>query len=322
MPDTALIPHQFTLESAIAEWLATKELHTGSKRTRRAYETTMRQFRAFLSSGGLDLLGNPLDIKRVATQWANMRIGERAGLDVSASTYNVRLAILSSFYAFLQEQYELDIPNPIKDIKKRPVQAYESAEPLEPDIVESGLDVIDRSTPEGRRDYAILAVAIATGRRVSEIAGLRGQDVKMAGKKRIQLTFHCKGAKVKRDLLDNETSAVLLDYLHTQFGKRLQVIPPDAPVWVSYSNENRGQAISTRTLSKICLRHLGTSKFHALRHTFSDGMIESGAPITELSERLGHTDLKITQLYTAKLRSDNNPYSEKITRRYGIRRRS
>jgi integrase len=84
------------------------------------------------------------------------------------------------------------------------------------------------------------------------------------------------------------------------------------------------------TVESVIAEWLATKELHtgskrtrrALRHTFSDGMIESGAPITELSERLGHTDLKITQLYTAKLRSDNNPYSEKISRRYGIRRRS
>src|SRR5205085_2189818 len=98
-----------------------------------------------------------------------------------------------------------------------------------PDMVEQGLDNIDRDSIEGMRDYALLAVALATGRRASEMAGLRGRDVKMQGRKerRIHLTFHCKGGKVMHDLLEVETSAVLLDYLHAQYGKHLQVIPPD-----------------------------------------------------------------------------------------------
>jgi hypothetical protein len=50
-------------------------------------------------------------------------------------------------------------------------------------------------------------------------------------------------------------------------------------------------------LSNICLTYLGTSQVHALRHTFAVGMMRSGAPITELAGRLGHTDIKITSIY-------------------------
>jgi hypothetical protein len=49
MPDTAIAPYQFTINAAIGEWLAQKETRTGSKKTRAAYEDTMRQFRQFLS---------------------------------------------------------------------------------------------------------------------------------------------------------------------------------------------------------------------------------------------------------------------------------
>src|SRR5260370_41441600 len=105
----------------------------------------------------------------------------RADTDVSPSTYNQRLAILSSWYTFVQETYHLDIPNPIKEVKKRPVQAYAAALPIAPEVVEQGLEDINRRSLQGMRDYALLAVALATGRRASELVGLRGQDVKIAG---------------------------------------------------------------------------------------------------------------------------------------------
>src|SRR6266446_1220347 len=131
MMTQALTTHQFTIDSAVAEWLAQKETRTGSSKTRQAYEDTMRQFRNFLKPGGLDLLSNPIDIARVAALWANMRAANtrRPGQDVSPSTYNQRLAILSSWYTFVQDTYKLEVPNPIKDVKKRPVQAYAAAEP-------------------------------------------------------------------------------------------------------------------------------------------------------------------------------------------------
>jgi hypothetical protein len=43
MADTAIAPYQFTIDAAIAEWLAQKETRTGSRKTRQAYEERMRQ---------------------------------------------------------------------------------------------------------------------------------------------------------------------------------------------------------------------------------------------------------------------------------------
>src|SRR5258708_31038238 len=71
--ESAIVPYQFTIDSAIKEWLAQKETRTGSAKTRQPYEDTMRQFRAFLASGNLDLLGNPIDIARLAALSANLR---------------------------------------------------------------------------------------------------------------------------------------------------------------------------------------------------------------------------------------------------------
>src|SRR5258708_183804 len=325
MPDTALTPYQFTLDVAIAEWLAQKETRTGSRKTRAAYEDTMRQFRDFLARGGLDLLSTPIDIARVAALWANQRAGttRRPGEDVSPSTYNQRLAILSSWYTFVQEVYKLDVPNPIQSVKKRPVQAYASAQPIDPDTVEQGLQGVNRDTAAGLRDYAILAVALYTGRRAHELVGLHFRDMRITGRKdtRITLTFHCKGGKVMHDKLDAETSVVLLEYLHAQYGKSILRLDPGTPLWVSYSHANKGQAISAKTLSNICGEYMDTSKVHALRHTFAVGMVRSGAPITDLAGRLRHTDIKIPQIYTKEIMGDENPYGEKLTARFGIKRK-
>ena len=307
MSDTALTPYQFTIDSAIAEWIAQRKT-LGSARTATEYERTMESFRQFLTPGGLDVLPitaeseqevnrHAIDLARLAGLWANTRAAARLKKDgtastrfdpdapVSSSMYNQRLAILSSFYTFIQDTYKLKIPNPIKDVKRPKVQAYKAADPIPPHEVEQGLDGIDRNTPEGLRDYAILAVALRTGRRASELAGLRGRDVRIQGRGKdacIRLVFHAKGKKDMKDLLDPDTSAVMLDYLHARFGKQLQAIPPEAPIWVSYSrNATNGQAIGIRSLSNIVAAHLPTSKVHALRHTFTVGMLRSGAPLTQ-----------------------------------------
>lgn len=118
-----LLPQQFSIENSVIEWLHQKEIRTGSAKTRRSYEDTIKHFRDFLATGGLDLLSNPVDIARVAGLWANMRTLRRnqpeaeATLPVSANIYNQRLAVLSSWYTFVQETYHIDLPNPIKDVK-------------------------------------------------------------------------------------------------------------------------------------------------------------------------------------------------------------
>jgi site-specific recombinase XerD len=336
MQDTsAHAPYQFTIEKAITEWLAQKETRTGSKRTTRAYQDTMASFRVLLATGGLDLLSNPVDIARLAGMWAGMRTLRRnqpesdLAKPVSASTYNQRLSILSSWYTFARETYQREIPNPIETVKKRQAQAYAEAaiEKIPLETIESGMNAIDRKTRQGLRDYALLTVALATGRRASELVGLRGQDVKIMGAGRrnqevhITLTFHCKGGKVKTDRLDEEPSAILLEYLHAQYGESLLSLPADAPVWVSYSRRNPGGAISTRTLSDICTTYLQTSKAHSTRHAFSVGIIQAGAPVTELQGRLGHSDVKTTMIYATQVMSDENPYSKQISARFGFKRK-
>jgi integrase len=101
----------------------------------------------------------------------------------------------------------------------------------------------------------------------------------------------------------------------------IENIPENSPVWVSFSRCNKGQPIVTKTLSHLCEWYLDTPKVHALRHTFSVGMMRSGPPITELAGRLGHTDIKITAIYAKEILKDENRHAEKLTARFGIKRK-
>jgi hypothetical protein len=64
-------------------------------RTSKAYEETMRQFRAGLQRQGLDLESDPGKVALLAQAFAH---GSNRGRQVKATTANLRLAILSSFY--------------------------------------------------------------------------------------------------------------------------------------------------------------------------------------------------------------------------------
>ena len=81
--------------------------------------------------------------------------------------------------------------------------------------------------------------------------------------------------------------------------------------------------MSVQTLSAICRDAFGTSKNHALRHTFAEGEVRLGALITDLAARSGHTDIKITQRYVKGLeKSAENPLGSQLVARFGIKRKA
>jgi integrase/recombinase XerD len=303
-----------TLDSLVANWLQAKGSASGTSRTRTTYQEMLRSYRAALQRVGLELDSEPAAIAPVAQRWAAARMKRGRG-EVSPATYNQRLACVSSFYVYAIRTRRLDA-NPIALVERRHIQTYAHAEPLDMAEVKRKLAQIDRSTAAGMRDHALLSVGLITGRRLSELAGLRWGDVKLAGQS-VTLTFRCKGNKVMRDTLPMPVGQVLLTYLQTIY-PRLATMPPDTPVWVSFGRQNKGGALSIQAIADICEHNLGTSKVHALRHTFARAMLEQGAAVTEIQRRLGHGNLATTQRYLEALESADNPYSEQLAVLLGL----
>lgn len=314
---TILTPQDYPLDYAIAAWL---HAHSSSPRTLRAYQDTFSSFRAALDRAGLAVTSAPRDVALVLQGWAS------AG-DASASTHNQRLAIISSFYRFAQRRQLLQVDNPAQLVDRCKVQAYASAVPLSAASVTTSLRAIDRSTLAGKRDYALLAVALHTGRRVAELADLRRGDVAVEAD-RVTLTFtHAKGGKVMRDTLPVAVGRALLAYLavldHLEPGA---LIPAgsgqgvaDTPLWVSRSRSLHGQhPLTSRAISLICADRLGTSKVHALRHTFARTMEDAGAKVSEIQARLGHSSLATTGRYLAALHSAENTHAETLAALFGV----
>lgn len=328
---TELVLTTFQVEAVINAWLQeTLETKSGSAKTQLAYQNTLISYRAALAGEGLDL--DSMDTARlveIAQRWAGQRATNakawHVGKPVADSTYNQRLAVVSSFYSFVQDHLRLrgvERPNPISFTKRRKVQAYASAEPLEPETIEMAFASIDRSTQQGKRDYALLAVMLGTGKRADEIASLRWQHVRVVGKQEtVTLHFdHCKGAKKLRDTLEPETSAVFLEYIRSIYGPDLDTIDQDAPVWRSFSRQNYGQAISVHTLSDLCEAYLGTSKVHVTRHTFAYVNELEGSTLSDIQYRLGHERIETTATYLKAVKSSVNPYAQRVAARLGVRR--
>jgi integrase len=306
---------------AIHAWLDAKSRKSDSAKTARAYSDTLASFRAACVRVGLDLdRGEGRVLALLAQAWAGT---ERVdGRPVTPATYNQRLAIVSSFYTFARRRGLLDVDNPAALVDRRTVHSYAAAVPLEASAVAQRMAAIDRSTSAGLRDYALLAVALQTGRRLSELAGLRWGHVHLdAAAYRVTLTWiRAKGGKVMRDTLSTPVSRALLRWLQAAYGAQLgPAMAADAPVWRSLScNGSGGQALSIRSIALICERRLGTSKVHALRHSFAHTMEATGAKVSEIQARLGHSSLQTTGRYLAALRSAENAHAEQVAAAFGL----
>lgn len=323
---------------AIAVWLDAKRRLSGSKKTYKAYEETLYAFRALLRQTGRDLdpyahlsgRGNEEERRRAVNEIALAAQGfagiSQKGRAVAEATYNQRLAILSSFYTFANKRNFLDCGNPIDMVERSKVQAYKHAQPLDEQDVAQRMRAIDRSTKQGARDYALLAILLQTGRRLSEVVALRWRNVQVQGS-RVVVTFeHCKGGKVMRDSLPLPVANSLLEWLSMAYEGNLRHLDGNAPLWISFTRQSELEKetpmlpapLTIRSVANICEKHLGTSKVHTTRHTWARTMEDAGAKVSDIQARLGHESLTTTGRYLAALKRADNEYADTLANRFGL----
>jgi len=299
-----------SLDQAITAWLG----EFTSKKTKRAYQDGITSFRALLQEAGYDLNSHKHVVSLSAQSWLAK---SENSTPVSAATHNQRRSILSSFYKYAILHEVLD-DNPMQLVKAQKGTTKDAAMPLDVEDVESSLATIDRETVEGLRDYALLSLALTTGRRASELAALTWGDISTTKKKMIVSWEHCKGDKQMKDDIRPGTQKALLAYLHKLHGANIGTLPANAPIFVSFSNNNNRGQIGIQTVSDICKKYLGTSKVHATRHTFAIGMERAGANLSDIGARLGHANLKTTSDYMVRLHSAENKYASELEKMFGI----
>lgn len=144
------------------------------------------------------------------------------------------------------------------------------------------LNLIDRSTWIGMRDYALMVFMYATGTRVSECLDVKEEDIQEQWLR----VRHGKGDKERYIPIAQEALKALRIYQ--------EAIPfHHHSFWINY----RGEPLSRISAYKICQKYLDTSP-HTLRHSYATGLILGGADLRVVQELLGHSSLLTTQIYT------------------------
>lgn len=318
-----------SLDVLILGWLDAKFRRSNSNRTQDAYRDMLGQFRAALQHQSLDLdsrADNELaSIALIAQAFAGF---SARGKQVSPSTYNLRLSVVSSFYEYAIKQCVLTT-NPIARVERSKVQQYAKARALNNEDVTRMLLAIDRSSKQGKRDYALLTLLLQTGRRLNEVVSLELQHLLIEGGKIVVSFDHCKGGKTMRDALPMPVAAALLEWLQVYYGEvKIGVHGDSRPVWVCLIETKKlhgrgdvriGDRLGPQSIANVCQRWLGTSKVHVTRHTWARSMKDLGAPVSDIQKRLGHESLATTGRYLDNLSKDENPYADQLAAHYGLK---
>jgi integrase/recombinase XerD len=162
------------------------------------------------------------------------------------------------------------------------------------------LRVVDRSTPDGRRDYALISFAWQTGARVGEITAVRACDLQLDLPAHVRIWG--KGRKERVVPLWARTAAVLRAWL----AERTVDPRSAAPVFVNL----RGEPLSRWGVRYILMKHARSASEacpslarkhvhpHVLRHTTAVHMLQAGADPSAIRDVLGHANAETTWRYT------------------------
>lgn len=163
------------------------------------------------------------------------------------------------------------------------------------ETVQAFLAAIDRSTPQGRRDYAIFLLIATYGLRTSEVVALRLDDLEWRAS-RIRVPRSKAGAPLILPLTE-EVGAALIDYL--RHGRPnlpfrhvfLRVRAPGGPLRPTAVGE-AFQACTRR--GALPIRCQGP---HCLRHSLAVHLLRQGVPLKAIGDLLGHRSAESTCVY-------------------------
>jgi integrase/recombinase XerC len=263
-----------------------------SPHTVTAYGEDLRQFAAFAS----EVLGPGATPEALTANHLREFLARLLHDGYSRRSVARKLACLKSWFRYLQRRGEVD-HNPASHIAS-PKLGRRLPQFLEEREAGLLMEQPDRSTPEGKRDAALLEVLYGTGMRLSELLAMRHEDLRMD---RGTVRVLGKGNKERFVPLGTHAASALADYLAVRAvlaARARQRSTP--PIFLT----TRGLPMSPKGVNRILNTYIGRvaeiakKSPHVLRHTFATHLLNRGADLQAVRELLGHESLSTTQIYT------------------------
>jgi integrase/recombinase XerC/integrase/recombinase XerD len=286
-PIAATVP---SLEDLLQRFIEAQDIAPSSRAT---YRRQLKQFASWLEQSGR--------ASRLSTLLREDILSYRDYLlQLGLSSYTVSGYMTATRKLFEWLEAEKLYPNIARGVKgTRKAKGFRK-DCLTPGQIREALEAIDTATLEGLRDYALLNLLLRTGLRTVEVTRATLGDLRQESGSAV-LWIQGKGRASKDDfvLLVEETLRPLRAYLSARGRLR-----EEEPLFASGSRRNTGEALTTRSISRIVkerLRAVGLDDSrltaHSLRHTAITLSIKGGASLQQAQAMARHTDPKTTLIY-------------------------
>jgi site-specific recombinase XerD len=285
-----------TLQSFFTDRLVRQR--RASPRTIASYRDSLRLFVVFVhgrtAKSPCTLDWDDLDTEMVCAFLDHLEAERHNG----PRTRNLRLTAIRSLFAYASLRHpehaaliQRVLAIPAKRFDKPIVSFLNAAE------IDAVVGAPDVSRWEGRRDRALLLVAVQTGLRVSELTGLDCGDVGLGTGANVRCEG--KGRKHRAVPLTTATEAVLGVWLTERAGRR------DEPLFPTRT----GRRLSADAVERIVRKHAVTAAArcpslrpdklhpHVLRHSCAMTLLQAGVDTAVIALWLGHADIRSTQAY-------------------------
>ncbi len=265
-----------------------------SANTSAAYQNDLMQFVQFLDDYA------PVDGTRVG-DWRDVDervvqdyVFDLKARDYASSTVARKIASVKSFLHYLSDMGRID-EDPSKQLDSPKVKKNlpRSIKPQEIEMLLRA-PTLDR-TPKSLRDRALLETLYATGMRVTELVNLNLSSVDLVHK-----TITCGDGAKRSRTVPVYTGAIEAIHDYVEQGRPHLIMEPNEPALFL---NHRGQRLTRQGLWLIIKYYVkqvgirGAVTPHTLRHSFATHLLNGGADLRVVQERLGHASASTTQVY-------------------------
>lgn len=237
-----------------------------------------------------------------------------------ATTVQAYLMAVKQFFKWAE--IEGLYPDIAKNVKSPKLRREHKKQPLTIKQVQTLLNSIDRDNEIGKRDYAVLSLMLTTGLRTIEITRALVKDLETFTSTETEedyraLIIRGKGRDDRTEFvkLSTPVSEAIDDYLTSR-----PDLTDNSPLFASAANRNSGQALTTRSISRIVknrLKDIGIDRdnitAHSLRHTAGSLNLRNGGTLEETQQLLRHENINTTMIYIKQIERENNQSENRLS---------
>lgn len=262
-----------------------------SANTITAYRRDLHAFFTLLDLGNIDAL---------TAQRQHVDAYRKTLEDQASSTVARKIAAVSSFYDYALQSRAI-LTNPARLVRRPKIDPDFS--PTQGLTKEQARAFFDAAQHDGPRSYALAALLILTGVRISEALSARLSDLQHDSGHRV-LVVTRKGGKRQKVALPPQALEALSVYIGASVADGTEVAMTDvanadAPIFVTATGKCWAASEAFRTIQRLARTAgiEGRVSPHSLRHTHATLALDAGVALADLQDSLGHADPRTTRRY-------------------------